>query len=62
MNKNPLSPCACLREAASAKAGESDGVRGNKSYPPHPMHRGGYMTVLNLIWFRACPPPSRGRV
>jgi hypothetical protein len=25
----PLLPQACLREAASAKAGERDGVRGN---------------------------------
>jgi len=24
----PLSPCACLREAASAKAGERERVRG----------------------------------
>jgi hypothetical protein len=27
----PLSPCACLREAAPAKAGERAGVRGDHS-------------------------------
>jgi hypothetical protein len=28
---------------------------------PHPMHHVGCTTVLNLTWFRARPPPSRGR-
>jgi|GEM_PF-3033093 len=31
-----LSPGACLREAASAKAGERVGVRGKTAYPPPP--------------------------
>ena len=30
-------------------------------YHPHPMHHVGCMTVLNLTWFRANPPPCLRR-
>ena len=33
----------------------------NLSNHPHPMHHVGCTTVLNLTWFRARSPPSRGR-
>jgi hypothetical protein len=40
----PLSPGACLREAASAKAGERAGVRG-KHIHPHPCLPAGRLTL-----------------
>ena len=53
----PLSPGACLREAASAKAGERDGVRGEsfswfEGDPPWPW--GIIVNAINKLTFASC--------
>ena len=52
-----LSLGACLREAASAKAGEREGVRGGADLHPHlnpPPSEG--RKIVGYLMVRGCPP------
>ncbi len=52
-----LSPGACLREAASAKAGERAGVRGDiRLHPTSILPRQGGGELLVIFMVRGCPP------